>query len=131
MLPCSIPRADFSGINRSHLHRNRPMSSAVRPRGHNAGTMSRGDLRISSKIRIVPSPYFQWKDVVGRCFALVLLVLGLPIMLVTMLAVRLTSPGPAIFRQRRVGRNGALYMMYKIRSMRQDAEAKSGPVWTT
>jgi lipopolysaccharide/colanic/teichoic acid biosynthesis glycosyltransferase len=81
--------------------------------------------------RIIPASYFRWKDAVGRCLALVLLVLGLPIMLLTMLAVRLTSPGPAIFRQRRVGRNGAVYMMYKIRSMRQDAEAKSGPVWTT
>jgi lipopolysaccharide/colanic/teichoic acid biosynthesis glycosyltransferase len=52
-------------------------------------------------------------------------------MLMTMLAVRLSSPGPAIFQQRRVGRNGRIYTMYKIRSMRLDAEAKSGPVWTT
>ena len=80
---------------------------------------------------IAPAAYFCWKDAFGRCLAVVLLILGLPIMLSTILLVRLTSPGPSIFRQTRVGKNGRIYVMYKIRSMRIDAEAKSGPVWTT
>jgi lipopolysaccharide/colanic/teichoic acid biosynthesis glycosyltransferase len=58
----------------------------------------------------------------------VLLVLGLPIMAVTILLVRLTSPGKAIFRQTRVGLGGREYVMYKIRSMRINAE-KDGPTW--
>ena len=80
---------------------------------------------------IAPAAYFCWKDAFGRCLAVVLLILGSPIMLSTILLVRLTSPGPSIFRQTRVGKNGRIYTMYKIRSMRQDAEVKSGPVWTT
>jgi lipopolysaccharide/colanic/teichoic acid biosynthesis glycosyltransferase len=78
----------------------------------------------------LPASYFGWKDSVGRVFALALLIIGSPIMLLTILLVRLTSPGPAIYRQTRVGRGGRSFVMYKIRSMRIDAEAKTGPVWT-
>ena len=50
-------------------------------------------------------------------------VLALPVMGLLVLAVRLDSPGPAIFRQRRVGENGRLFWMLKFRSMVCDAEA--------
>jgi exopolysaccharide biosynthesis polyprenyl glycosylphosphotransferase len=45
-----------------------------------------------------------------------------PLLLLAMLVVRLTSPGPAIFRQTRCGLNGRRFTVYKLRSMRQDAE---------
>lgn len=45
------------------------------------------------------------------------------------LLVRLSSPGPAIFRQERVGRDGAVFTLLKFRSMRADAEQASGPAW--
>jgi lipopolysaccharide/colanic/teichoic acid biosynthesis glycosyltransferase len=44
--------------------------------------------------------------------------------------IRLTSRGPGIFKQVRVGKNGKQFTMYKLRSMRYDAEAKTGAVWT-
>ena len=47
-----------------------------------------------------------------------------------MLLVRATSKGPGIYQQMRVGKDGRRFMMYKIRTMRVDAEAASGPVWT-
>ena len=75
------------------------------------------------------SPYFRWKGIVSRLFALALLVPATPIILVTMLAVRLTSAGPAIYRQRRTGKDGRVFTMYKIRSMHVNAENGSGPVW--
>jgi lipopolysaccharide/colanic/teichoic acid biosynthesis glycosyltransferase len=45
------------------------------------------------------------------------------------LAVRLSSDGPVLYRQTRVGRNGSLFDVLKFRSMDQNAEADSGPVW--
>ncbi|NNE35306.1 MAG: exopolysaccharide biosynthesis polyprenyl glycosylphosphotransferase [Rhodothermales bacterium] len=51
-----------------------------------------------------------------------LLILVSPLMLVTAIAVRLTSPGPIIFRQMRVGRGGREFPFYKFRSMRCDTD---------
>lgn len=56
-------------------------------------------------------------------------VIALPIMLLVALAVRLSSPGPILYRQRRVGLNGRIFTIYKFRSMYVDAEARTGPVW--
>ena len=61
-------------------------------------------------------------DVVG---SLALLVLTSPLMLVAAVGIRLTSPGPIIFRQERVGRHKQTFEMYKFRSMRPNAEQDS------
>ena len=52
-----------------------------------------------------------------------------PVMALVALAVRLTSPGPVLYHQARVGRNGRVFLVHKFRSMRTDAEAKTGAVW--
>jgi exopolysaccharide biosynthesis polyprenyl glycosylphosphotransferase len=54
-----------------------------------------------------------------------------PIMLLTALAVRLTSKGPVLYRQLRVGLDGRPFTLYKFRSMRADAEAETGAVWAS
>lgn len=68
------------------------------------------------------------KDVVDHVLAAALLVPALPIVLAAALAVRLGSPGPALFRQRRVGRDGHEFVIYKLRTMQDDAERTTGPV---
>jgi lipopolysaccharide/colanic/teichoic acid biosynthesis glycosyltransferase len=45
------------------------------------------------------------------------------------LVIKLSSPGPVFYRQRRVGRDGIVYYCYKFRTMRADAEADTGPTW--
>jgi lipopolysaccharide/colanic/teichoic acid biosynthesis glycosyltransferase len=77
-----------------------------------------------------PPAYFRWKAVFDRVLAVVLLVPGLPLIALLVLLVRLTSRGPGIYRQIRVGRNGRKFKIYKIRTMRHDAESGTGPVWT-
>src|SRR4029077_17894428 len=52
------------------------------------------------------------------------LVLAAPVLLATALAVKLDSPGPAIFVQERVGRDGHRFRFYKFRSMHIDAEQR-------
>ena len=76
-----------------------------------------------------PAPYFRWKGVIGRTLAAVLLIPGLPMIGLLVLVVRLTSRGPGIHRQTRVGKDGRTFTMYKIRTMRQNAEASTGAVW--
>lgn len=61
--------------------------------------------------------------------ALVGLLLAAPVMAVVALVVRYTSPGPVIYRQVRVGKDGRLITIFKFRSMRVDAEAGTGAVW--
>jgi len=53
----------------------------------------------------------------------------LPFLPVIALAIRLTSPGPVLFWQPRVGRNGAIFNCYKFRTMREDAESETGAIW--
>jgi len=57
------------------------------------------------------------------------LILASPLMLLAALAVRLSSPGPVLYRQKRVGRDGVPFTLYKFRSMREGAEAETGAVW--
>ena len=45
------------------------------------------------------------------------------------LAIKLTSPGPVLYRQERMSLDGTLFEMFKFRSMRVDAEAETGAVW--
>ena len=61
---------------------------------------------------------FALKHAGDRILALVLLVVLSPVMLCVALAVALSSPGPVLFRQRRVGRDGKVFDFYKFRSMR-------------
>jgi sugar transferase (PEP-CTERM system associated) len=57
------------------------------------------------------------------------LVVTLPLMAITALAVRFSSPGPVFYSQTRVGMKGAPFTLYKFRSMRVNAEAATGAVW--
>ena len=57
------------------------------------------------------------------------LVLALPVMVTVALAIKLDSRGPVLFRQVRLGRNGNVFVLNKFRSMREDAEKETGPVW--
>ena len=58
--------------------------------------------------------------------SLALIICTSPIMLVAAIGVRLSSPGPVIFKQERVGRNKKPFMMYKFRSMRVNAAQDTG-----
>ena len=75
----------------------------------------------------------RWNMQLQTLYSFIIAVIGViitaPIMLLVAIAVRLTSPGPVLFRQTRVGLNGKHFVVYKFRSMRVDAEAGTGAVW--
>lgn len=58
-----------------------------------------------------------------------ILLVASPVMGIVALTVRLTSPGPVIFKQRRLTYGGKEFTMFKFRTMRSDAERVTGPVW--
>ena len=84
-------------------------------------------------VEISPEPMPLWEKTIKRMLdiivSLVVLVVALPILLAIGIAVRLTSKGPAIYKQRRVGRNGRVFPIYKYRTMLDNAEKHSGPTW--
>jgi exopolysaccharide biosynthesis polyprenyl glycosylphosphotransferase len=63
---------------------------------------------------------FALKHALDRVFALALLIVLSPVILGSALAVRLSSSGPVLFSQRRVGRDGKAFDLYKFRSMRME-----------
>jgi exopolysaccharide biosynthesis polyprenyl glycosylphosphotransferase len=78
-----------------------------------------GGLPLISFTAVNPKGFqFAFKHAFDRVFALALVVAFSPVLLGAALAVRLTSPGGAVFRQRRVGRDGKVFDLYKFRSMR-------------
>ncbi len=83
----------------------------------------------------IPPFALWWRLVLKRTLdfsgALALLIVISPLMLVIALMVKLTSKGPAIYTQERVGLHGRLFRILKFRTMVQDAEKSTGPVWAS
>ncbi|MDO5576297.1 MAG: sugar transferase, partial [Fibrobacter sp.] len=73
----------------------------------------------------------QIKRLMDIVVSFLVLSIGLPLWVLVGAVIKLTSKGPAIFKQVRVGQNGKNFTMYKFRSMAQDAEKISGPKWAT
>jgi lipopolysaccharide/colanic/teichoic acid biosynthesis glycosyltransferase len=74
--------------------------------------------------------YIPVKMAIDWTIALVLFFLLAPLMAFLLVLVRMTSPGPGLYKQTRLGRNGKPFKMYKIRTMSQNAEATTGAVWS-
>ncbi|MCU1267669.1 MAG: sugar transferase, system associated [Acidobacteria bacterium] len=71
-----------------------------------------------------------FRNVMHRLVALIGAIVSLPIALVTAILIKLESPGPVLYKQERVGKNGHPFVLMKFRSMGLDAE-KEGPVWAS
>ncbi len=71
------------------------------------------------------------KRIFDLLFSASVLVILSPLLLLLALLIKASSRGPVLFYQVRMGRGGRLFRCYKFRSMRADAEKKSGPVWAT
>ena len=75
--------------------------------------------------------YLACKRTLDILLSLVLLASMGPLMALIAVLIKLDTPGPAIFKQERVGLRGSEFTVFKFRSMRQDAEKHSGPTWAT
>lgn len=86
----------------------------------------------SPLIEVSPELMQPWEEVAKRTMdivvSLLILVVGLPVWILTAIAVKVTSKGPMFFVQERVGKNGSVFRMAKFRSMYTDD--RRGPTWT-
>ena len=84
-------------------------------------------------VNLRETPIQGWNSVIKRgfdiAFSILFLLLCSPIMLLLALLVKFSSPGPVLYKQKRMGLDGHVFNMYKFRSMRADAEVKTGAVW--
>jgi exopolysaccharide biosynthesis polyprenyl glycosylphosphotransferase len=71
----------------------------------------------------------MFQNAYSLVIGLIGMILASPLMLLTALIVKASSPGPVFYRQKRVGLNGKIFTLYKFRSMYVDAEARTGAVW--
>jgi sugar transferase (PEP-CTERM system associated) len=75
--------------------------------------------------------YMMLRRLLSFFASAVLLIVVLPIIPLVILAIKLGSPGPVLYRQKRVGRGGVTFYCHKFRTMRPDAEADTGATWAT
>jgi len=84
-------------------------------------------------IHLRESPLYGWNLVLKRAFDVAIgaatLAALAPLMLAIAAAIKLTSPGPVLYRQERMGLDGRRFRMLKFRSMVADAETTTGPRW--
>ncbi|MDR0521656.1 MAG: sugar transferase [Planctomycetaceae bacterium] len=76
------------------------------------------------------SPYYRWKYYFDFFLAVLLIIPAVLITAVAVFFVKLTSRGPCLYSHIRLGLDGRPFTIYKIRTMRAEAEAATGPVWT-
>ena len=84
-------------------------------------------------VSLQSSPLYGWNSIFKRMFDLTLgtLILAIlsPISVAISILIKLTSDGPILYRQERIGMDGQSFPMLKFRTMRVDAEKETGPIW--
>lgn len=75
--------------------------------------------------------YMKFKGIFDKAFSCLGLVVAMPVILLFAALIKLTSPGPAFYKQTRIGKDREPFTIYKLRTMRIDAEKGTGPVWAT
>ena len=149
----SVSRVIFAG-GHGHLDRLQEAIAACEIEGVEAWlvadfirtSIARPDFDVFGKQPVLvfrTTPDLSWalmiKDAIDRVGALILLILSSWLLLIVAIGIKLTSPGPIVFRQARAGKNGRPFTMYKFRSMHTNAEMRqaefvafnqmSGPVF--
>ena len=134
----ALPHADYSRIT-TVLHGigDDPVAIHLVPDVFGLASLRGGveEFETVPFIHLRESPLYGWNRVLKRAFdlggAALALTLAAPVMLAIVAALKLTSPGPVLYRQERMGVDGRRFRMLKFRTMRVDAEAQTGPVWAT
>lgn len=80
-------------------------------------------------LRFARKRFQEFKRGFDVMVSIIALLLSAPIVAVTAMLIKIISPGPVFFRQERVGLKGKIFDIYKLRTMKLDAEKDTGPIW--
>ena len=85
-------------------------------------------------IDIMPELMPEWEKKLKRisdiAISLIILIITLPLNILISILIKIDSKGPVFFKQDRIGMNNKVFKIYKFRSMFEDAEKHTGPVWS-
>lgn len=97
------------------------------PEPSTVALMSSGFL--AAMIRFARRKFDEFKRGLDVAMSIVGLIISLPILAFAIILIKMSSKGPVLFRQTRVGRDGEVFELFKLRTMVFDAEKQTGPVW--
>ena len=80
-------------------------------------------------VRFARKRFEEFKRILDVVLSIAGLTIASPVLIFVALLIKLESKGPIIYRQNRVGKNGSIFKIYKLRTMRIDAEKYTGAVW--
>lgn len=80
-------------------------------------------------MRLARKSFAQFKRITDLGFSVVGLTVASPVLILAGILIKLTSQGPMVYKQNRVGKNGKVFQIYKLRTMCADAEKETGAVW--
>jgi len=80
-------------------------------------------------LNFVRQSFQKFKRYLDIALSILGLIITLPILIFVSILIKLSSKGPVIYKQNRVGKNGKIFKIYKLRTMRLDAEKQTGAVW--
>jgi lipopolysaccharide/colanic/teichoic acid biosynthesis glycosyltransferase len=117
------PAATFISTSTTHDVSNRGRA----PEPSTIVLMSSGIL--AGIVRFARRRFDEFKRGFDMVVAFVGLIITAPVLLGAMVIIKITSPGPMLYRQTRVGKNGEIFDIFKLRTMVCNAELQTGPVW--
>jgi exopolysaccharide biosynthesis polyprenyl glycosylphosphotransferase len=80
-------------------------------------------------LRYIRKGFEQIKRIMDICLSIFGLIITAPVLCFSALLIKLDSKGPFVYKQKRLGKNGKEFTIYKLRTMRNDAEKGTGAVW--
>lgn len=117
-------------VRNGHRHVQVKMVPSIVEVVLNGPTANRiGDIPVVDITPHLPSPgLLTAKRIFDIVFASIALLVSFPLLVIAAVAIKLSSPGPVIYKQERVGKDGRRFYIFKLRTMVRDAEKHTGPV---
>jgi len=127
------PKVSYERTDNKDNYLTEPVESPAKPQKSHAPEPSTLFLILSGLsamvVRFARKSFKRFKRVSDIFLSIGGLTVTSPILLFSAILIKLNSKGPIIYKQNRVGRNGEIFRIYKLRTMRVDAEKNTGAVW--